>query len=110
MFVNEIVNRPTIYAGESLPLEFIVNKDGKTFPLASITIQFKLAVIGDTTSILTKDNSKFIIQDNIATLTLLPSDTQNLSVGVHDYIVTFTDSVGNVDKKKGQIEVIADIV
>lgn len=106
--MNRIVERPTIHAGESLLLEFVVNKDGLSFPLEGITIQFKMAIYGDTSSILTKETSKFTMQNNKATLILLPADTQNLH-GVYEYIVTFTDSVGNVDKQKGQIEIIADI-
>lgn len=104
------LEKPVIYAGESLPLEFIVNKDGNSFPLSAITIQFKMTNYGGTTSILTKDTSKFIIQNNKALLTLLSADTQNLSYGTYEYIVTFTDSAGNVDKQKGEIEIIADII
>ncbi len=81
-------------AGCTIPLKFIVNQEGDPFPLDSIILSLSISEYNDLIPILTKTNTDFNIENNIATYVLTSDETKNLD-GKYRYQISFTDQENN---------------
>lgn len=103
-----ILDNIGIYHGDYLQLDVdVVNEDNKPISLDTITVKLKICDTQEEDIVYLEKEGEILIEDeNVARVTLLTADTENLPISKYRYIIELHYETGNKNIGKGFLTIL----